>query len=61
MSTKIFTTALLAVFAATSAFADTYEITQWGEKIAPDSEIVNPFYNTGRDTAHNLGAVRHQD
>lgn len=55
MSTKIFTTAVLAVFAATSAFADTYEITQWGEKIAPDSEIVNPFYNTGRDTAHNLG------
>lgn len=55
MSTKIFTTAVLAVFAATSAFADTYEITQWGETIAPDSEIVNPFYNTGRDDAHKLG------
>ena len=39
MSTKIFTTAVLAVFAATSAFADTYEITQWGEKIAPTARL----------------------
>ena len=55
MSTKIFTTAVLAAFAGASVFADTYEITQWGEKIAPDSEITNPFYNTARDAAHDLG------
>lgn len=55
MSTKIFTTAVLAVFAATSAFADTYEITQWGEKIAPDSEIVNPFYDNPTAESKDLG------